>query len=120
MHLDIEGQGLSYKIHEPAEFALKPQGLQFIHFAALGLILGFLAPLGLFVAYLQVDPRIRVAKVLEENTGISVLTTIPHVGTPIEYRKNRIKTILITLLALLVVSAYISVVWLKYAGGVNI
>ena len=120
MHLDIEGQGLSYKIHEPAEFALKPQGIQFIHFAALGLILGFLAPIGLFIAYLQVDPRIRVGKVLQENTGITVLTTIPHVGTPIEYRKNRIKTLLIGVLAFLVVCGYMSIAWLKYAGEISI
>ena len=44
MTLDIEGQGVSYRIQEAAQFPLRPTGLNFKHFAALGPILGFYYP----------------------------------------------------------------------------
>src|SRR5690606_19829483 len=75
MRLDVEGQGLNYKIHEPAAYPLAPSGIRFLHFAIAGLFLGLLAPIGILAAVLQVDPRVRVASIFEENTGIPVLAT---------------------------------------------
>ena len=120
MHLDIEGQGLSYKIHEPADFPLGPIGFKFLHFAIAGLILGLLTPIALLIVYLQVDPRVRIASVFEENTGIHVLTSIPHVTKPIEHRKNRIKTLFICFLGVVVVAIYCSITWLKLSGGITL
>src|SRR5690606_17495160 len=68
MRLDVEGQGLSYKVHEPAAYPLAPVGLQFLHFALAGLFVGVLAPIGLIAGVLQIDPRVRVGSVFEENT----------------------------------------------------
>ncbi len=120
MHLDIEGQGLSYKIHEPADFPLTPIGFKFLHFALAGLLVGLIVPISVLIAYLQLDPRVRVASVLEENTGIPVLTTIPHLVRPIEHRKNRTKTLMIGSLGVLVVTVYCYVTWLKLTGGINL
>ena len=47
MTLNVEGQGVTYKIQEPAVFPLKPEGLRFIHFVVLGPMLALLAPIGL-------------------------------------------------------------------------
>ncbi len=118
MHLDIEGQGLSYKIHEPAEYPLNPIGLQFFHFAILGLIMGLVLPLGIFAGLYQIDPRIRIGSVLEENTGIPVLTTIPYLNTPLEARKNRYKTILIFSFGIILIIAYLGITWLKIKGEI--
>jgi len=118
MHLDIEGQGLSYKIHEPAEYPLNPVGLQFTHFAMLGLLMGLILPLGIFAGIYQIDPRVRIGSVLEENTGIPVLTTIPYLSTPLEARKNRYKTILIFGFGIILIIAYISITWLKIKGEI--
>src|SRR5690606_25088328 len=55
MSLDIEGQGITYRIQEPATFPLKPTGLYFIHFAVIGPFLGILFPLGLLLIYVMLD-----------------------------------------------------------------
>src|SRR5690625_7848949 len=36
MALDVEGQGVSYQIQDPARYPTNPSGLQFIHFAEIG------------------------------------------------------------------------------------
>ncbi|MBU2955597.1 XrtA system polysaccharide chain length determinant [Marinobacter sp. F3R08] len=106
MHLDIEGQGLNYRINETAQFPLDPVGPKFQLFASAGLILGALAPFGLAAGVLQVDPRIRARKQLEEGIGLPVLAEIPHVRTPYEKRKDRWLTISVVVCAALVVVAY--------------
>ena len=61
MTLDIEGQGVSFKIHEPASYPLRSDGLQLMHFAAIGPVLGLALPVGLIVLLVIMDPRIRSA-----------------------------------------------------------
>lgn len=116
MRLDVEGQGLSYRVHEPPVYPIAPDGPRFLHFASAGLLLGLLAPIGLLAGALQVDPRVRVASVFEENTGIPVLTSIPHVQTPMEHRSHRRRTIAIGVCALFVAVLYGWVCWLKFQG----
>jgi uncharacterized protein involved in exopolysaccharide biosynthesis len=65
MTLDIEGQGVSYRIQEPASFPLKPSGITFIHFVILGPIVGLILSLGLLVAYVLFDPHFRSARTLQ-------------------------------------------------------
>src|SRR5690606_7411847 len=117
MRLDVEGQGLSHKVHEPAAYPLAPVGLQFLHFALAGLFVGVLAPIGLIAGVLQIDPRVRVGSVFEENTGIPVLASVPHIETPVEHRVNRRRTILIGVSALVTIVLYGWICWMKYQGG---
>lgn len=109
MHLDIEGQGLNYRINETAQYPLDPTGPQFQMFASAGLILGALAPFGLAAGVLQVDPRIRARKQLEEGIGLPVLAEIPKVRTPYEKRKDRWLTVSVAICAVLVVAGYAGV-----------
>lgn len=91
MTLDLEGQGISYKIQEPAIYPLSPTGLQFIHVALLGPILGLLAPLGILFAYIFLDPRFRSASKLKDAMpeGVELLGAIPHYNTPLGERVVR-------------------------------
>jgi polysaccharide chain length determinant protein (PEP-CTERM system associated) len=79
MTLDIEGQGVSYKIHEPASYPVSSDGLQLLHFAAIGPLLGLAVPAGLIVLLVLMDPRIRSASFMEDNlpAHINLITTIP-------------------------------------------
>ena len=88
MTLDIEGQGISYRIQEPAVFPLKPSGLGFIQFAILGPFIGFLLPLGLLVAFVIADPHIRSSRVLQLQLppDIEMLGVIPHYNSPLGER----------------------------------
>lgn len=108
MHLDIEGQGLNFRINEAAQFPLDPSGPKFELFASAGLILGALAPFGLAAGVLQVDPRVRARKQLVDGIGLPVLAEIPNVRTPYEKRKDRWLTVSVSVCAVVVVVAYIA------------
>ena len=78
MHLDIEGQGLNFEIYESAQFPTSPSDLNFSMFAFAGVFLGALAPFGAIAGLLQIDPRIRARKQLEDGIGLPVLAEIPQ------------------------------------------
>ena len=106
MHLDLEGQGLNYRIHETAQYPLEPSGPKFQAFASAGIVLGLLAPFGLAAGVLQIDPRVRARKQLEDGIGLPVLAEIPQVRTPYEKRRDRWLTIMVSVFAVLVIVAY--------------
>lgn len=97
MTLDIEGQGVTYRIQEPASFPLTPSGLHFLHFAILGPILGLLFPIGLLVMYVLLDPHLRSAKILQQQLppDIELIGVIPHFNSPIGERLLRKDTLFI-------------------------
>lgn len=109
MTLDVQGQGARYRINETAQFPLKPDGLQFFQFAAIGLLLGILAPFGAVAGLLQVDPRVRTRSQLESEAGLPVLVEIPHIRTPFEKRRNRKLTIAVILCSLGAIVVYIAI-----------
>ena len=109
MHLDIEGQGLNYRINETAQYPLSPDGPRFEMFAMAGLLVGLVAPFGAAIGWVQVDPRIRVRSQVEEEFDFPVLEQIPVVRTPYEKRRDRRITVAVFVLSALVAAAYIAV-----------
>lgn len=110
MTLDIEGQGVSYRIQEPAAFPLKPSGLRFIHFAILAPILGFLCPIGLLVLYVMVDPHLRSARILQKQlpSDIEVVGVIPHYKSPLGERLLKKDVVILTIAAGLSMVVYLA------------
>jgi hypothetical protein len=110
MTLDIEGQGVSYRIQEPATFPLKPSGIRFIHFAIIGPILGLLAPIGLLILYVMLDPHFRSARALQQQlpAGIELFGVIPHYNTPLADRFLKKDVVMLLILCLLAMAAYVS------------
>lgn len=115
MTLDIEGQGVSYRIQEPAAFPLKPSGILFIHFAILGPILGLLMPLGLIVMYVLLDPHFRSARALQRQLppDVELIGVVPHYRSPLSERlfKKDMVLILSALSGSLVAYIGIAVFW---------
>lgn len=109
MHLDVEGQGLNYRISENAQYPRGVKGPKFSTFAFAGLFLGAIAPFGLIAGLLQIDPRVRARKQLEETIGLPVLAELPHVKTPYEQRRERRLTTLVVICALLICGAYVAI-----------
>lgn len=107
MHLDIEGQGLNYRINETAQYPLSPEGPKFELFALAGLFLGIAAPFGAAVGWAQIDPRIRTREQIEELFDFRVLEQIPEVRTPYEKRKDRRVTSIVAVCSLFVVAIYV-------------
>lgn len=83
MALDVQGQGVTYKIKEPPVYPNSPIGLRFMHFFLAAPILGLLVPIGLLVAYIQLDPRIRFVQKIQDSVpeGVHLLAVIPHFET---------------------------------------
>lgn len=108
MTLDIEGQGVSYRIQEPAAFPLLPSGIRFIHFAVIGPFLGFCFPLGLIILYVLVDPHIRSARILQQQLppDVEMLGVIPHYNSPLGERLLRKDVLLLLALSILAMGAY--------------
>lgn len=116
MHLDVEGQGMSFQVHEQARYPLKPSGLQFETFASVGWLLGLMAPFGLLVGVLQIDPRVRTPDQLRDALNIPLLGSIPQVRTPYERRREKRGYFVMVVCVALVGSAYGAVVFLKMTG----
>ncbi|WP_036190995.1 XrtA system polysaccharide chain length determinant [Marinobacter lipolyticus] len=119
MHLDVEGQGLNYRINEKAQFPLGTSGPKFSTFAAAGLFLGLLAPFGLAAGLLQIDPRVRTRYQLEDDNDLPVLVELPHVSTPFEQRRDRRGTILVGGCAIVAVVAYVAIVVASLIGVIG-
>lgn len=84
MNMDRENQGLTFKIQEAATFPAHPGGLMFWHFIVLGVLLGFLAPIGLMYGKLQIDPRLRTPTPLAEQYRLPMLVSVPHLWSESE------------------------------------
>ena len=116
MSLDIEGQGLSYEINEQARYPVSPTGLQFKTFASVGWLLGLMAPIGLLIGLLQIDPRVRSTKQIQDALDIPLLGSIPLVRTPFERRRERRGYMLMVVIVLLIAAGYLGVVSLEATG----
>lgn len=118
MTLDVEGQGINYKIHEPAVYPLNPVGLQFYHFAAVAPLAGLVIAIGLIIVYVLLDARVRsplmlVSKLPEE---VDLLAVIPHMNSPLSRRLLRGDIILLAIFFALAMSAYLSLVYARIRG----
>ena len=112
MTLDIEGQGVSYKIQEPAVYPLQPSGLNFIHFALAAPFASLLALIGLVAAYVVLDPRVRSPIIMMQGLPkhIELLATIPHINSSVIDRIQRKDMVLLLIGFLLFLSAYATLV----------
>lgn len=119
MHLDVEGQGLNYRINEKAQYPLAASGPGFSLFAAAGLFLGLAAPFGLVAGLLQVDPRIRAREQIEEAIELPVLVQLPEIRTPFEQRRDRKVTMLVGVIALIAAIVYLSVAGAALMGVIG-
>jgi polysaccharide chain length determinant protein (PEP-CTERM system associated) len=91
MALDVQGQGVTYKIKEPPVYPNAPVGLRFMHFFLAAPVLGLLVPIGLLVAYIMLDPRIRFSERLLASIpeSVPVLAVIPHYRTSVDRAMSR-------------------------------
>lgn len=81
MTLDMTGQGVTYKILEPAAFPVLPTGIRFLHFVIAGPIAGVIVSLGVLVASVLFNTRVLFAAQLNESLPGIVLGVVPAIRT---------------------------------------
>ena len=116
MTLDVEGQGVKYKIQEPAAYPLTPTGIRFFHFALAGPVVGVLVPLALLIAFMLADPRIRFVDRLIASTSVPVLGVVPHIHTSLSKRLIKSDIILLVLFVIIVLSVYAGIILARVNG----
>lgn len=117
MTLSIEGQGVTYKIQEPAQYPLAPIGLMFRHFVIAGMVLGALIPIAVIGLYIIIDPRLRFISQLGEMTSVPVLAQVPHTLTPFSNRIFRSDMIMMAFISVVVVATYVGLAVLHRNDG---
>ena len=118
MSLDQEGQGLSFKIQEPAVLPLKPSGLRLLHFMIAGMVLGIGVPLAMIATVIQVDPRVRQYGVLQQDLKLRLLSVIPTLQTPRGRRLNRLLDVGLALVVLAVIGGYGYIGYLRLSHAI--
>lgn len=118
MTLNLEGQGVTYRIQEPALPPLNPVGLRFFHFVLLGPIVGLLGVLSLLAAFVIVDQRIRFPEKISE-LGVPTLAVIPHVKTAFSKRMVRTDMIICIFLGVLILVSYGALAYASKIGFFN-
>lgn len=112
--IDESQQGLNIKVVEAAFLPLRPAGLRFIHFAAAGLMLGLMAPIGMLYAYQLVDSRTKSPESLQERLGgVPVLGLIPKIQNEPEVSASRASAAKVKLFYLLTIVSMAVIGYLK-------
>jgi polysaccharide chain length determinant protein (PEP-CTERM system associated) len=119
MTLDIVGQGVNYKIQEPAVYPLSPSGIQFLHFAMFAPFVGLAVAIGLVVAYILLDARARSPIQLMNSLPphIEMMAVIPHVNTPFMTRMLRSDMMALAFAFLVTLLVYGIVVYSRLSGA---
>jgi polysaccharide chain length determinant protein (PEP-CTERM system associated) len=114
LNLQLENQGSTFKIQEPAVVPLVPVGLRFLHFALASLALGVLVPLGLIFALVVLDPRIRNEEAIDpEVLDIPIIGVVGHYANDRDKQRERRKTRLSIAIVSLTLAALATIVLLK-------
>ncbi|AFU98967.1 XrtA system polysaccharide chain length determinant [Simiduia agarivorans] len=109
MTLDQEGQGVTYRIQDPATFPLRPSGIHYAHFAAAAPLLGFLAPFGILILVVLIDPHYRSTRILQQQMPpeIPLVGVVPHYDSPLAQRLIRKDVLVVLFLVTFAMVAYI-------------
>lgn len=120
MVVSKDKQGVLYRIAEPANFPQIPNGLRFIHIAAIGAILSVLLPFLYLLVFLKLDPRIRTTSSITEVLELPLLTTVPHMAKARERKSWLGSTAGVVTVVASVFVIYVVVAVIKFATATNL
>ncbi|MFC4258518.1 XrtA system polysaccharide chain length determinant [Marinobacter lacisalsi] len=118
MTLDAQGEGVSYRIQEPASYPTQWDGLQLYEVGMAGPFLGGTMVLGLLVALVMFDNRVRSSRTLltQLPDNIPVLASIPHYSSTWKERLLRKDMIWVAGLLVLFMGVYLAILVFSILG----
>jgi polysaccharide chain length determinant protein (PEP-CTERM system associated) len=118
MTLDVQGEGGSYKIQEPASYPTTWDGLQLYQVGIAGPFLGSAAVLGLLTMLVMFDQRVRSPRALQLALPetIPVITTIPHYRSTWKDRLFRKDVLFILFILVVFMVGYLAVLLFSVMG----
>lgn len=118
MTLDVEGQGVNYRIQEPASYPTRWNGPQMYHYGAAGPVFGVVLVFGLLGALVMLDGRIRSGRMLQSqfSEDVELLTSVPHYNSSVKSRLLRQDVLGLTLVLILFMALYSSVLLFSIIG----
>jgi len=110
MTLDVQGEGGSYRIQEPASYPVAWDGLQLYQIGIAGPFLGSATVMGLLVMLVMLDQRIRSPRALQLALppSMPVLASIPHYSSTWKDRLLRKDVMFLALVLGLFMAAYLA------------
>jgi len=119
MVVSKDKQGVLYRIAEPANFPQIPNGLRFIHIAAIGALLSVLLPFLYLIVFLKLDPRIRTTSAITDVLELPLLSTVPHMPRAKERKSWLGSTAGVVTVVASVFVIYVVVALIKFATATN-
>ena len=78
MNMDADAENSTFRIQEAASMPLRSSSMRVIYMAAISLLLAAIIPLALLFAFVNFDPRVRLPRQIEHETGLPLLGTMPQ------------------------------------------
>jgi polysaccharide chain length determinant protein (PEP-CTERM system associated) len=110
MNIDLQNQGLTLRVQEPASIPLTPKGIHFSHIIFAGFVLSILIPVGIVFALALLDKKIRDEISIQRAIDVPLLASLYTAQSPSD------KTEFIKKLAF--ISSSVVVIWSFYGLAV--
>ncbi len=116
MNIDINNQGMTLKIQEPASLPVTPKGVRFSHIIIAGLFLSFLIPIGVVYGLALLDQKVRNESIFADKYKLPVLGAVYSAVTMEERKSNYLKAGVIFIVVTMVWSTYGYAVFIRLQG----
>jgi polysaccharide chain length determinant protein (PEP-CTERM system associated) len=116
MNIDLENQGLTLKIQEPASIPVSPQGLRFSHILIGGLLLSIAIPIAIVFGLTIVDAKVRTEARIQDTFEIPILASVYTLDSPEAKKKNLIKSSFFVISLIIMWSLYSIAAYLRIKG----
>ncbi len=81
MNIDMENQGLTLKVQEPASVPVTPKGLRFSHIIMAGLVLSLAIPISIIYGLTLLDQKVRTEHSIQKVFDIPILASVSTLKT---------------------------------------
>ncbi|PWK53723.1 XrtA system polysaccharide chain length determinant [Pleionea mediterranea] len=110
MNIDLQNQGLTLKVQEPASVPVTPKGLHFSHIILAGLVLSLAIPIAIIYGLTLLDQKVRTELTIQKVFDIPVLANVSTLKT---IKDKSLLTAKITTMAISLIA-----VWSIYAAAI--